>query len=292
MAFSQETGGAWSVMEDVLLCECWIQISHDPISGNEMKFSQMWKKILHAFVERSGSTRTESALSSRWKLLNKELGKWRDALTKAMNNHASGENLSDEIVQAQMFYGATGVGKKSFTHTQCWEVVKHCKRFSIIPTAPTVVLNETPLHDSQASDSPMESPMSEDLPIQKEPRPMGRKAAKAKRGVNSTSNTSKFLEEIARQSALRIEIDKKVQEDDRAMAIEFAKEMEYVRKEREYRRKENEERKDRETMAMDTSHMSPETKQYWKLERKAIMRRKLFRDDGPSNTDWLNDENP
>ncbi|CAL8991592.1 unnamed protein product [Prunus brigantina] len=206
-----------------------------------------------------------------------------------MNSHASGENLSDEIVQAQMWYGATGQGKKNFNHTQCWEVVKHCKRFSIIPT---VVLNETPLHDSQASDSPMESPMSEDSPIQKEPRPIGRKAAKAKRGINSTSNTSKFLEEIAKQSALRIEIDKKVQEDDRAMAIEFAKEREYVRKEREYQRKENEEKKDRETMAMDTSHMSPETKQYWKLERKAIMRRRLFRDDGPSNTDWLNDENP
>ncbi|CAL2236556.1 unnamed protein product [Prunus armeniaca] len=83
-------------MEDVLLCECWVQISHDLISGNEMKFSQMWKQILHEFVERSGSTRTESALSSRWKLLNKELGKWRDALTKAMNDHARGENLSDE----------------------------------------------------------------------------------------------------------------------------------------------------------------------------------------------------
>ncbi|CAL2274249.1 unnamed protein product [Prunus armeniaca] len=233
----------------------------------------------------SGSTRTESALSSRWKLLNKELGKWRDALTKAMNNHASGENLSDEIVQAQMWYGATGQGKKNFNHTQCWEVVKHCKRFSIIPTAPTVVLNETPLHDSQASDSPMESLMSEDSTIQREPRPIGRKAAKAKRGINSTSNTSKFLEEIARQSALRIEIDKKVQEDDRAMAIEFAKE-------REYQLKENEEKKDRKTMVMDTNHMSPETKQYWKLERKTIMRRRLLRDDGPSNTDWLNDKNP
>ncbi|CAL9019187.1 unnamed protein product [Prunus brigantina] len=251
MAFSQEIRGAWSIMEDVLLCECWVQISHDPISGNEMKFSQMWKKILHEFVERSGSTRTESALSSRWKILNRELGKWRDALTKAMNNHASGENLRDEHYSN----GSNGGVKRDATH------------------------------DSQASDSPMESPMTEDLPIEKEPRPIGRKAAKAKRGINSTSNTSKFLEEIARQSALRIEIDRKVQEDDRAMAIEFAKE-------REYQRKENEEKKDRETMAMDTSHMSPETKQYWKLERKAIMRRRLFRDDGPSNTDWLNDENP
>ncbi|CAL9007458.1 unnamed protein product, partial [Prunus brigantina] len=234
----------------------------------------------------------ESALSSRWKLLNRELAKWRDAHTKAMNNRASGENLSDEIGQAQMWYGATGQGKKDFNHTQCWEVVKHCPKFSVIRTAPTVVLNETPLHDLQSSDSPMESPMSEDSPIEKEPRPIGRKAAKAKRGINSTSNSSKFLEEIARQNALRIEIDKKAQEDDRAMAIEFAKEREYLRKEREYKRKENEEKKDRETMAMDTSHMSPETKQYWKLERRAIMRRKLFQDDGPSNTDWLNDENP
>ncbi|CAL2246337.1 unnamed protein product [Prunus armeniaca] len=46
------------------------------------------------------------------------------------------------------------------------------------------------------------------------------------------------------------------------------------------------EKTDRETMAMDTSHMSPETKQFWKLERRDVMRRRLFRDDGPSNTDW------
>ena len=96
-------------------------------------------------------------------------------------------------------------GEKSFNHTQCWEVVKHCKRFSIIPTTPTVVLNETPLHQAQASDSPIESPMSEDSPVQKEPRPIGRKAAK--RGINYTSNTSKFLEEIARQNAIRFEME-------------------------------------------------------------------------------------
>ncbi|KAL6279063.1 hypothetical protein ACE6H2_015944 [Prunus campanulata] len=60
-----------------------------------MKLSQIWKKIHHEFVERSGSTCTEMALSSRWKILNKELGKWRDALTKAMDNQRSGENLSD-----------------------------------------------------------------------------------------------------------------------------------------------------------------------------------------------------
>ncbi|XP_021825212.1 uncharacterized protein LOC110766231 isoform X2 [Prunus avium] len=158
-----------------------------------------------------------------------------------------------QIMQAQMWFGAIGQGKKSFNHDKCWEVVKNCKRFR--PMCPTVVLNETPLHDSSASDSPLDSPMSQDSPIKKEPRPIGRKAAKAKvkRGINSSNNTSKFLEEIAKHNAMRIEIDMKTQADERSIQAEYAKEREYVRKE-------NIDKQDRETMAMDTSHMSPETK--------------------------------
>ncbi|CAL8155593.1 unnamed protein product [Prunus armeniaca] len=213
MGSSSETGGgAWSMTEDISLCEAWLQVSHCPVTGNEIKFCHMWKKIHHEFCERViGSTRTDQALSSRWKILNKELGKWRDALTKAMNNQRSGENLS-------------------------------------------------------------------------KPRPIGRKAAKAKRGSNSTKNTSKYLEELSRMQAMRIEMDMKQQEHDRAMEVEYAKEREYVRQGKI-------EKNDRETMAMDTTHMSPETKQFWKLERRDVMRRRLFRDDGPSNTDWLNDQN-
>ncbi|BBG93293.1 hypothetical protein Prudu_001265 [Prunus dulcis] len=137
MSSSIETGGAWSIIEDVSL----------------------------------------------WKILNKELAKWRDALAKTMDNHRSGENLTNEMIQAQMLFGAIGQGKKSFNHHECWEVVKNCKRFIIIPAGPTVMLNETPLHDSMTSDSPLDSPMSQDSPIEKELRPIGRKAAKAKKGV-------------------------------------------------------------------------------------------------------------
>ncbi|CAL8989851.1 unnamed protein product, partial [Prunus brigantina] len=139
-----------------------------------MKFCHMWKKIHQEFCERAiGSTRTEMTLSSRWKILNKEFVKWRDALAKAMDNHRRGENLSNE----------------------------NCKRFRIIPTGPTVVLNETPLHETPASDSPMDSPMSQYSPIEKEPMLIGRKAAKAKIGSNSTKNASKFLEDISKLQA-------------------------------------------------------------------------------------------
>ena len=130
----------------------------------------------------------------------------------------------------------------------------------------------------------MESPMSEDSPIQKEPRPIERRTAKAKRGSTSSNDTSKFLEQIARNGAMRIELDLKKDADEKAINEEYAREREYVHKQ-------DKEKKDRETMAMDTSHMSPETKSFWKLERRDVMRRRLFPDDEPSNTNWLNDQN-
>ncbi|CAL8994024.1 unnamed protein product [Prunus brigantina] len=65
-------------------------------------------------------------------------------------------------MQAQMWFSAISQGKKSFNNHQCWEVVKNCLRFKIIFTGPTIVLNETPLHNSPASDLPLESPMNQD----------------------------------------------------------------------------------------------------------------------------------
>ncbi|CAL2247951.1 unnamed protein product [Prunus armeniaca] len=146
-------------------------------------------------------------LSSRWKILNKELGKWRDVLAKVMDNYRSRENRSNKMIQAQMWFGATGQGKKSFNYHECWEVVKNCKRFRIIPTGLAVMLNETPLRDSMTLDSPIDFHMSQDSPIEKEPRPIGRKAAKSKKADNSSNYTSKKLGEIARQNQTRIEME-------------------------------------------------------------------------------------
>ncbi|BBG93116.1 zinc ion-binding protein, partial [Prunus dulcis] len=255
---SNENGGAWSMMEDL---DC-------PVTGNEIKFSHMWKKIHQAFCERAiGSTRTEMTLSSRWKVLNKELGKWRNALAKAIETIEAEKILAVRLYKHKNVWCYWPREKKFQPYPLLGGGEETCKRFQIIPTGPTVVLNETPLHETPASDSPMDSPMITDSPIENNPRPIGRKAAKAKKGI------------------MRIEMDLKQQERDMAVQVECAKEREYVRKEREYVREQNIEKKDRETMAMDTSHMSPETKQFWKLERRDVMRRRLFCDDGPSNTD-------
>ncbi|BBG98987.1 F-box and associated interaction domains-containing protein, partial [Prunus dulcis] len=108
------------------------------------------KKIHQAFCERAiGSTRTEMTLSSRWKILNKELAKWRNVLAKAMDNHKAEKTLAMRLCKHKCGLVLLGKGKKSFNHTHCWEVMKTCNRFQIIPTGPTVVLNETPLHETR-----------------------------------------------------------------------------------------------------------------------------------------------
>ncbi|KAH0973998.1 hypothetical protein GBA52_015897 [Prunus armeniaca] len=65
--------------------------------------------------------------------------------------------------------------------------------------------------------------MCQDSPIEKEPRPIGRKAVKVKRGSNSSNNASKISEEIARHIAMRIEIDMKTQADEGTIQAEYAK---------------------------------------------------------------------
>ncbi|CAL9019871.1 unnamed protein product [Prunus brigantina] len=58
--------------------------------------------------------------------------------------------------------------------------------------------------------------MDQDSPIQREPRPIVRKAAKAKRGSTSNTECAQFLEQIVRNGALRIERDLKREEADKA----------------------------------------------------------------------------
>ncbi|BBG93282.1 zinc ion-binding protein [Prunus dulcis] len=144
----------------------------------------------------------DMALSSRWKILNKELGKWRNALAKAMDNYRSGENRTNEVNDSSTnVVRCNRGGKKSFNHHECWEVVKYYKRFIIIPTGLEVVLNETPLRDSMTSDSPIDSPMSQDSPIEKEPRPIGRKAAKAKKAGNQAIIIHNFWRKLQGKTA-------------------------------------------------------------------------------------------
>ncbi|CAL9000538.1 unnamed protein product [Prunus brigantina] len=148
-----------------------------------------------------------------------------------------------------MWVGAMGQGKKSFMSHQCWEVLNNYSRFKIISNSLLVVLNETPLHDSSATDSPLDSPMDQDSPLPRVPRLIGRKAAKAKKGSTSNNECARFLEQIAKNGALRIDRDLKREKADKARHEAFAIQ-------RQQAQEQDMEDREMKIMVMDTSHMS------------------------------------
>ncbi|CAL2226042.1 unnamed protein product [Prunus armeniaca] len=153
-----------------------------------------------------------------------------------------------------MWFGAIGQGKKSFVHFQCWEVVSDCSRFKIILTGPPVVMNKTPVHHSPSTDSPLDSPMEMESPfVPRPPRPIGRKTAKAKRRGTSTNECVQLLEQIAKNTSLRMERDLKRDE------MDMAREEAFVIQQQNAQEKDIDDR-EMKIMAMDTSHMSPEKK--------------------------------
>ncbi|CAL2265673.1 unnamed protein product [Prunus armeniaca] len=79
-----------------------------------------------------------------------------------------------------------------------------------------------PLHDSLATDSPLDSPMDQDSPIQHELMPIGRNVAKAERGSTSNTECAKNLEQIAKNGTLRIERDLKREEANKARYEAYA----------------------------------------------------------------------
>ncbi|CAL2277603.1 unnamed protein product [Prunus armeniaca] len=73
-----------------------------------------------------------------------------------------------------------------------------------------------------ATDSPLDSPMDQDSLVQCQARPIGRKAAKAKRWSTSNHECAQFLEQIAWNGTLRIERDLKRKEANKARHEAFA----------------------------------------------------------------------
>ncbi|CAL2265414.1 unnamed protein product [Prunus armeniaca] len=171
MATSVEGGGVWTTQKDIVLCECWVKV--------HLERKWPWPGNGEIPWQKRGTTFEAVKI-----------------LPMRSYKHKCGSV-------------PWGKAKKSFLSHQCWEVVKNCSRFKIIFNGPLVVLNETPLHDSLATDSPLDFPMDQDTPLPRVLRPIGRKAAKAKKRSTLSNECAQFLEQIVKNGVLRIERDLK-----------------------------------------------------------------------------------
>ncbi|KAL4629170.1 hypothetical protein ACB092_05G288800 [Castanea dentata] len=95
----------FSPEEDKLLVAAWLNTSVDPVYGNEQNKTTFYGKVTKYFKDhKTNSTRTQTSLTSRWGVINRETVKFCGSLAKIETKNESGTTADDKIVKARELF--------------------------------------------------------------------------------------------------------------------------------------------------------------------------------------------
>ena len=90
----------FSIEEDILLVEAWLNTGLDPIQGNSQKSMKFWDRILENYNENKKETtveRTAHSLSNRWCFIQKAINKFCGYLNQVESRNQSGIGEQDKV---------------------------------------------------------------------------------------------------------------------------------------------------------------------------------------------------
>ncbi|KAG5565126.1 hypothetical protein RHGRI_001124 [Rhododendron griersonianum] len=114
---SQQRGPAFSLEEDKILCNTWLEISQDPIKGVNQKKDKLWERITATFhARRSGNyiiARSAKSLQCRMTLISKAISKFRGGVRSIENLNPSDASETDiDVVELFIMAGLEELKKK------------------------------------------------------------------------------------------------------------------------------------------------------------------------------------
>jgi hypothetical protein len=96
--------GAYTDKEELMLCDAWLHIGTDPISGAGQKGGQFWRRIYLYFHEHRKfkpnnfeSDRNDVSLSKRWSFIQLECNRFCGALENVKNRKQSGHGVNELV---------------------------------------------------------------------------------------------------------------------------------------------------------------------------------------------------
>lgn len=171
----------WTPGDDELLISAWLNTSKDPITANYQKSGTFWKRVgdylFAALKERDGVDCGEHLhYKQRWHKINDQTNKFCGAYAATERRHSSGQNENDVLKEAHDIYYRDNDSK--FTLEHAWCVLRYEQKWANLNPKPCGSSKRKTVETggSQASTGGSQTV------DEHETRPIGVKAAKAKRG--------------------------------------------------------------------------------------------------------------
>ncbi|KAF4047145.1 putative Myb DNA binding domain-containing protein [Phytophthora infestans] len=106
---SKKKGRNFIAAEDLNLAASWLDVSQDPVVGDEQKRDAFWSKVHEEFVGRSGATpsheqRGVHSLHTRWRNLQAACNKFAGCYAAIVARNESGKTVEDKILDAHVLY--------------------------------------------------------------------------------------------------------------------------------------------------------------------------------------------
>ncbi|KAK4723971.1 hypothetical protein R3W88_026750 [Solanum pinnatisectum] len=136
----------YSLNEDKLLCQIYVDISQDPITGICQSYDQFWVRI-----EQSYNNLKEESWIYRNK---KSLQKLSACIRQIENLHPSGASDIDIINQAKILLMQEPTYKKGFKFDHVWNLMKDFEKFKDIDTGKKKVQGQGSTLQSSESKAP------------------------------------------------------------------------------------------------------------------------------------------
>jgi len=111
----------------------WLDVSQDPVVGDEQKKKYFWNKVHSRFVERmalAGTTdqqRAAGSLQTRWRALQATRNKFAGFYAAVVYRNESGKTIEDKILDADVLYREQN--SAGFRSQAVWGVLRHSTKW-------------------------------------------------------------------------------------------------------------------------------------------------------------------
>ncbi|XP_060190743.1 uncharacterized protein LOC132620030 [Lycium barbarum] len=221
----------YSTNEDMVLCQVYLDVSQDPITGINQSRDNFWGRMEDGYnsaKDEYWEYRNKRSLECRIKVIEKAIRKLNGCVRQVENLHPSGASDKDIINQAKCLLMQDPNYKKDFKFDHVWDMMKDFEKFKDVDVGSKNVRkqgssyisseSETPTPDSPLVSSPNLSSFSLNLnedvagDSTSSQRPIGVKKAKLERKIEEgfssamqmvQSENNRLVELLAKSGADR-----------------------------------------------------------------------------------------